>query len=163
MNNSGWLHLKLLKPEIDVVSLIEWDRYMFGYLPHQLLEKSVRFSFFGFPIVDFIMAVPYSLHIPPRYRPHFLYLHLFVSFCFDILYMYFGPSLLFHGVQRIHVGDYSLRLWIVLESLRLLRCSLNLSVQLRPLGIWRTLGWFRPIITCKYGLFISCYLLLLTF
>lgn len=52
-----------LKPDIDVVSLIEWDRSMFGYLPHQVLNQYFRFTVYGFPLVDFLMAIPYSLHV----------------------------------------------------------------------------------------------------
>jgi len=52
-----------LKPEIDVASLLDWDRLMFGYLPHQELYKRLGFSLYGFPIVDFLMAIPYTIHV----------------------------------------------------------------------------------------------------
>jgi len=62
-----------LKPTIDTVSLLEWDRSMFGCLPHQVLHNYFEVDVFGFPIVDFLMALPYSLHV--------FWPLLFVAYC----------------------------------------------------------------------------------
>lgn len=62
-----------LKPDIDVSSLYEWDKSMFGFLPHQMLHEWVEFDVYGFPLIDFLMALPYSLHV--------LWPILFVSWC----------------------------------------------------------------------------------
>eukprot|EP00026_Physarum_polycephalum_P012545 Phypoly_transcript_12866.p1 GENE.Phypoly_transcript_12866~~Phypoly_transcript_12866.p1 ORF type:complete len:296 (+),score=7.23 Phypoly_transcript_12866:179-1066(+) len=52
-----------LKPDIDVKSLLDWDVSMFGFLPHRTLHEYFEFDVNGFPVVDFLMALPYSLHV----------------------------------------------------------------------------------------------------
>lgn len=43
---------------------------MFGFLPHQMLHEVFEFDIGGFPLVDFLMALPYSFHILILVRLH---------------------------------------------------------------------------------------------